>query len=62
MGLAYQRISKPYYKCMMSRGQRQEKCKSVRIGEDDLKAYMLSEVRAHITAKPETDAEDVSTI
>ena len=47
---------------MMSRGQRQEKCKSVRIGEDDLKAYMLSEVRAHITAKPETDAEDVSTI
>lgn len=62
MSLAYQRTSRPYYKCTMSRGQQQEECKSVRIVEDDLKAYMLSKVRAHITAKPEIDVEDTSRI
>lgn len=62
MSLAYQRISKPYYKCTMSRGQQQEECKSVRIDENDLKDYVLSELRTHIAAKPETDVEDVSTV
>ena len=62
MSLAYQRISKPYYKCAMSRGQQQEECKSVRIDENDLNAYVLSEIQAHIAAKPETDVEDVSTV
>lgn len=46
----------------MSRGQQQEECKSVRIAEDDLKACVLSELRAHITAKQKIDVEDVSTI
>ena len=62
MGLAYQRISKPYYKCAMSRGQQQEECKSVRIAEDELKTCVLSEVQAHITQKKKTDVEDISTI
>lgn len=62
MSLTYQRISKPYYKCAMSRGQRQEECKSVRMSEDDLKACVLSKVWAHINPEQKTDVEDAATI
>lgn len=62
MSLAYQRVSKPYYKCAMTRGQQQEECKSVRIAEDDLKACVLSELRAHITTEQKTDVEDSATM
>lgn len=62
MGLAYQRISRPYYKCAMSRGQQREECKSVRIAEDDLKTCVLSELRARIAGKQESEAEDAPTI
>lgn len=62
MSLTYQRISKPYYKCAMSRGQRQEECKSVRMAEDDLKACVLSKVRAHINPEQKTDVEDAATV
>lgn len=62
MSLAYQRVSKPYYKCAMTRGQQQEECKSVRIAEDDLKACVLSKVRAHINPEQKTDVEDAATV
>ena len=62
LGLTYQRISRPYYKCAMTRGQQQEECKSVRMAEDDLKACVLSKIRAHINPEQKTDVEDAATV
>lgn len=61
LALTYQRTSKPYYKCAMSRGQQRKECESVRIAEDDLKTCVLSKVQAHITPEQKTDVEDAAT-
>lgn len=58
MGLEYRRSTHSYYKCKAPQGPLAESCRTVRITEDDLKAYVLSEMRRRIAA-PDGGAKPV---
>lgn len=44
LGLSRQKTLRPSYRCREPRGPNRERCKAVRVFEDDLKAYVLAEI------------------
>jgi len=66
LGLSRQKASRPYYRCNAPKGPLAERCKTIRISEEDLKAYVLEEIRNHATAvcveEPADIAADASAI
>ena len=66
LGLSRQKASRPYYRCNAPKGPLTERCKAIRISEEDLKAYVLEEIRNHAAAacveKPADIAADAGAI
>lgn len=51
MGLVRQKASRSYYKCKAPNGPHMERCRNIRVFEDELKAHILSELHGRETAR-----------
>lgn len=60
LGLSRQKVSRPYYRCNAPKGPLAERCKAIRISEEDLKAYVLEEIRNHAAAACVEKPADIS--
>lgn len=60
LGLSRQKVSRPYYRCNAPKGPLAERCKAIRISEEDLKAYVLEEIRNHTAAACVEKPADIS--
>lgn len=60
LGLSLQKVSRPYYRCNAPKGPLAERCKAIRISEEDLKAYVLEEIRNHAAAACVEKPADIS--
>ena len=60
LGLSRQKASRPYYRCNAPKGPLTERCKAIRISEEDLKAYVLEEIRNHAAAACVEKPADIS--
>lgn len=61
MGLTRKKVSQPYYKCNAPKGPLMERCKNVRVFEDELKERILSELRDRKTAHHNSAENTVDT-